>query len=211
MDIGRIKSRLKKWATYLELILAVFIAIGILIGMTDLFRYLGLIFTTSAIETYDLFQRFLGHVLLLVVGVELIAMLIMHTPGSVIEVLLYAVARNMLIGSKEMTDFILGIVSIAAIFAIRKFLFTGSISEDTDSAAVFSAAASIEEVNEVANVNIPVNMANTVGGVISHISQQTCRAIYEGADFKIADAKVKVLKMKDGLIEKVTVVEFNDN
>lgn len=210
MDAIRIKSRLKKWATYLELILAVFIAAGVLIGMIDLLRYLVLIFRTNAIETYDVFQRFLGHVLLLVVGVELIAMLIMHTPGSVIEVLLYAVARNMLIGSKEMTDFMLGIASIAAIFAIRKFLFTGNISEDGEDYAIFSAAASIEEVNAAAGVHIPVSMANTVGGVISHISQQSCRTIYEGADFKVADAKIKILKMKDGVIEKVSVTELDE-
>ena len=211
MFASKIKMRMKKVALYLELILAIFIAVGIIVGMVDLFRYLMLILKTNAIDTYDLFQRFLGHVLLLVVGVELIAMLIMHTTGSVIEVLLYAVARNMLISGKGMTDFILGVASIAAIFAIRKYLFVGNISENIDSLSVFSAAATLEEINETVGVNIPDNLGNTVGGVVSFLSQQTCRLIHEGAEFKVADAMIKVLKMKDGLIEKVSVTEFDDD
>ncbi len=130
MRINKLKARMIKMTTYLEFALAMFITVAVIIGMIDLCRYIILIFQTNPIDTYDVLQKFLGHVLLLVVGVELIAMLVMHTPGSVIEVLLYAVARNMLIGSKDMVDFILGIASIAGIFAIRRFLFIGSITEN---------------------------------------------------------------------------------
>jgi len=130
MKPEKLKSMLMKITVYLELVLAMFITAAIVIGMIDLVKYIILIFTTNPIDTYDVFQKFLGHVLLLVVGVELVAMLIMHTPGSVIEVLLYAVARNMLIGSKGNFDFILGIASIAGIFAIRKFLFADRISDN---------------------------------------------------------------------------------
>ncbi|MHB1393122.1 MAG: phosphate-starvation-inducible PsiE family protein [Clostridia bacterium] len=130
MKMSRLKAGMIRMTTYLELVLAMFIIAAIIIGMIDLGKYIILIFETNPIDTYDVLQKFLGHVLLLVVGVELVAMLVMHTPGSVIEVLLYAVARNMLIGSKDMVDFILGIASIAGIFAIRKFLFIGSITEN---------------------------------------------------------------------------------
>jgi len=46
----------------------------------------------------------------------MVAMLVRHTPGSVIEVLLYAVARKMLISNERMLEFLLGIVAIASIF-----------------------------------------------------------------------------------------------
>ncbi len=132
MKIGQLKTRIMNMTVYLELVLAVFITVGIIIGMVDLVKYIILIFKTNPIDTYDLCQKFLGHVLLLVVGVELVAMLVMHTPGSVIEVLLYAIARNMLIGSKGALDSILGVASIAAIFAIKRYLFVSSISENND-------------------------------------------------------------------------------
>ncbi|MDD4503653.1 MAG: phosphate-starvation-inducible PsiE family protein, partial [Clostridiaceae bacterium] len=80
MKIGRLKTKIMKATLYLELALAMFITIGIIIGMGDLVKYLVLIFKTSPIETYEVFQKFLGHILMLVVGVELVAMLVMHTP-----------------------------------------------------------------------------------------------------------------------------------
>lgn len=129
MKLGPLKAGMMKMTVYLELVLAAFITAAIIIGMVDLGKYILLIFQTNPIDTYDVLQKFLGHALLLVVGVELVAMLITHTPGSVIEVLLYAVARNMLIGSKDMLDFILGIASIAGIFAIRKYLFKEAATE----------------------------------------------------------------------------------
>lgn len=205
MKMSRLKTLLMRMTVYLELVLALFITAAIIIGMYDLCKYIVMIFTTNAIDTYDVFQKFLGHVLLLVVGVELIAMLVMHTPGSVIEVLLYAVARNMLIGNKGTFDFILGIASIAGIFAIRKYLFTVIITEDSGS-TIFTAAASIEEVNNIAEVHIPESIASTIGGVVSYIAVQACRQIYDGAIFKVSDAEIKVMKVKDGVIEKVSVI-----
>ncbi len=209
MELKTIKRRFQMVTVYLELILALFIAVAVIIGMVDLYRYIVLIYTTNAIETYDVFQKFLGHALLLVVGVELVAMLILHTPGSVIEVLLYAVARNMLIGGHGTLDFVFGIAAIAGIFAIRKFLFTDSIASHNGS-LYFSAATPIEEVNKLVGVKIPEDIGNTLGGVICHLSKQTCRPMHEGASYVVADASIRILKMKDNLIEKVSVSENDE-
>lgn len=210
MKIGRLKTKIMKVTLYLELVLAMFITIGIIIGMGDLFKYLVLIFNTSPIETYEVFQKFLGLILMLVVGVELVAMLVMHTPGSVIEVLLYAVARTMLIHSKDTLDFLIGIAAIAAIFAIRKFLFIGRISNNED-INIFSAGTSVQEVNRFVGVNIPESMGNTIGGVVFHISEKACRRIEEGASFHVSDAKLKVIKLNGDIIEKVAVEEFSED
>ncbi|HYE80766.1 MAG TPA: phosphate-starvation-inducible PsiE family protein [Clostridia bacterium] len=209
MKMSQLKSWIIRMTVYLELVLALFITAAIIFGMVDLVKYIVLILQTNPFDTYDVFQKFLGHVLLLVVGVELVAMLVMHTPGSVIEVLLYAVARNMLIGSKDTYDFILGIASIAGIFAIRKFLFAKSISESEDS-DVFSAAANVTEINSTVGVNIPETLADTVGGIISYLSRQSCREIHEGVIFHVADAEIKVLSYRNGVILRVAVVKSRD-
>ena len=209
MKKALLKSWLMRITVFLELVLAIFIATAIIIGMVDLVRYIVLIFTTNPIDTYDLFQKFLGHVLLLVVGVELVAMLVTHTPGSVIEVLLYAVARHMLIGSKGTFDFIMGIASIAGIFAIKKYLFVDNICGDNDR-SVFSAVAGIAEGNDAAGVTIPESMAGTIGGVVSHIARESRRQVYEGAVFCVSDAEIKVLKVNSGVIEQVAVAEQKD-
>jgi hypothetical protein len=209
MKIGKIKTRIMKMTLYLELLLAMIITIGIIIGMVDIIQYLGLIFQTSPMETYDVFQKFLGHILMLVVGVELVAMLVMHTPGSVIEVLLYAVARTMLIYSKDTLDFFIGIASIAAIFAIRKYLFVGRIANNED-VNVFSASTSVHDVNSFVGVNIPESMGNTIGGVAFHISEQACRKIEQGVSFHVADARIKIIKVNGDIIEKIAVEEYHE-
>lgn len=209
MKVSQLKSRLIKITIYLENLLALFVITAIIIGTTDLFKYIVMIFRTDTIETYDILQKFLGHVLLLVIGVELVAMLIKHTPGSVIEVLLYAVARKMLIGSEHMMEFVLGILSIAGIFAIKKFLFVSNIS-DTEAINIFPASASIGDVNTSLGLNIPEGLADTVGGLISHLSKQSCREIHEGSYYRIADAEIKVLTYTDGVIHRVWVMKYND-
>ena len=210
MKISRIKHKLINATLYLENILAMIITVAIIIGIADLAKYIVMIFQTSAIETYDIFQKFLGHTLLLVVGVEMVAMLVRHTPGSVIEVLLYAVARKMLISNERMLEFLLGIVAIASIFAIKKYLFVSNIRE-SEAINIFPASASITDINNSIGVKIPEDLADTVGGLISRLSKQSCRDIHEGSYYRIADAELKVLSFSDGVIHRVWAAKYNES
>ncbi|MGB7604932.1 MAG: transporter associated domain-containing protein [Lutisporaceae bacterium] len=205
MTYERAKFKIKKLTYYLEFVLALFIVASVILGMVDLIRYLILIFTTNPVDTYEILQKFLGHVLLLVVGIELVVMLVFHSPSSVIEVLLYAVARKLLIGNQGMIDFIIGIVAIAAIFAIRKFLFVENMSDSIDSRNIFSAATPTKYINELLDIEIPEEIGNTIGGVISHVAKNSCRSLVVGAEFDILNIKIRILKMKDGVIEKVSI------
>ena len=96
----KISSKIVKAVFILEIILAVFIAIGVIVGSADIIRYFKIIYDTPPMETFPVMQTFLGHILTLVIGLELTIMLVSHTPSSVIEVLLYAIARKMIIESK---------------------------------------------------------------------------------------------------------------
>lgn len=177
--------------------------------MVDLARYLGLIFKTNAIETYMIFQKFLGHVLLLVVGVELVIMLLSHSTSSVLEVMLYAIARKLLIYSDTTLDIAIGIVAIAMIFAIRKYLFTKEIKLEGHG-NVFSAATPVTDANIITGLNIPEHLGNTIGGVITKMAENTNRPVYEGIDYRVGNAKLKVISMKDGLIEKVVIDNLDE-
>ncbi len=68
------------------------------------------------------FHEFLEFALMLVVGIEFVKMLIKHTPGSVLEVLLFAIARHLVLNHDNGLENVLCILAIAGIFAIRKFL-----------------------------------------------------------------------------------------
>lgn len=122
-------------AFILEIILSMFLILGVIIGMKDMFAYLLDIYRTSAVETYDIFRQFLAHTLLLVVGIELILMLVSHSVDSIIEFILFVIARKMLIYAETMQDLLLGTLSIAILFLTIKFFapkkdFVGSKDYD---------------------------------------------------------------------------------
>ncbi len=204
MKVNYIKNRIFKYTYYLELFLAIVIMLAVVISVYDLFKYLVLIFKTNPVDTYDIFQKFLGHVLLLVVGVELVIMLISHTTSSVLEVVLYAIARKMLIHSETMLDIVMGIIAIGAIFAIRKYLFTKEIRIE-GSGTVFSAGITVQDANTITGLKIPETCGHTIGGVITKLSEDTNRELYEGIEFRVGNAKIKVVSIKDQLIEKVLI------
>ena len=77
-------------------------------------------------------EAFMGTILTLVVGIEFVRMLILHTPQSVIEVLLYAVARPVVISHEQAIDHLIGVLAIAVIFVIQKYLMKGTNEKKAD-------------------------------------------------------------------------------
>ena len=68
------------------------------------------------------FTEFLGNILPLIIGVEFVKMLAKHTAENLLEVLMFAIARQMIVEHLNMIDTLIGIISIAIIFFIRKYL-----------------------------------------------------------------------------------------
>ena len=66
---------------------------------------------------------FLQRALDIVIGIEFIKMLAKHSPGSSLEVLLYAIARHMVVGHESALENLLSVGAIALIFIVRKFFF----------------------------------------------------------------------------------------
>lgn len=68
------------------------------------------------------FTEFLGNALTLLIGVEFVKMLARHTAENLLEVLMFAIARQMIVEHLNMVETLIGVVSIAFIFAVRKYL-----------------------------------------------------------------------------------------
>ena len=115
-----------KLAHILEIILALVVIITVAFGVVDTIRiiYRAYILDFTNPVEYDQLNNILGQILMLVIGVELVVMLSLHKSIAVIEVLLYAIARKLLLIPKtsSMIDLVLGVVAIAGIFAIKKYL-----------------------------------------------------------------------------------------
>ena len=113
-------------ARYTEIVLSIIILIVIALAG------IRLIFTITEIQIMDMdidfFTTFLANGLSLVVGVEFVKMLCRHSAQTVVEVLMFATARQMVVEHMKPSQTLIGVIAIAILFAIRKFLMT----EDDD-------------------------------------------------------------------------------
>ena len=111
-------------ASYIfELIISVVVGIGILafsvrmvIDMADLSIYQ---------NGVDGLLDILDDAITLAIGAELIKMLCKHTPETIIEVLAFALAKQLIIGHSEPIQNLITVIAIAVLFAIRRFLLIG--------------------------------------------------------------------------------------
>ena len=107
-------------STLLEISLSGLVLIGLLISIVPLIQWMPGLF----IDGNDVQNRtFLERALDIVIGIEFIKMLAKHSPGSSLEVLLYAIARHMVIGHESAFENLLSVAAIALIFVVRKFFF----------------------------------------------------------------------------------------
>jgi uncharacterized membrane protein (DUF373 family) len=205
---GKLAKKLVKGVFWLEVILAVFIVVGVIISSLDLLRYFKVFYTTPPLETFSVVQNFLGHALILVIGLELVIMLVTHTPSSVMEVLLYAVARKIIIESKTMVDILIGIAAIGLLFFITKRFSPGKYF--IPKGLSVSPATPIQQVNRLADVNIPEELGNTIGGAIIHVCKERGEKAVVGKCIRIADAEINILSMENDLIHRISVCRVNE-
>ena len=102
---------------FLEWLIAI-ITLVVLVGMLGLEIYR--MFTVdgyfSSIHTY------LHNILTLVVGLEFVRMLLDMTPANTLEVLIVAIARQVIIAHDNPWSNVASVLCIAGLFAIRRFL-----------------------------------------------------------------------------------------
>ncbi|MEY8304049.1 hypothetical protein [Anaerosalibacter bizertensis] len=122
--LKKIENVITNIIMWLELVLALFILGAVILSCKDIISLIYKVFITEALDSYTVLQGLLSHVLLLVVGLELAMMLIKHNPGSVLEVMLYAISRKMLVSSSTTVELLLGVIALGLIFLIDKYLHT---------------------------------------------------------------------------------------
>lgn len=101
-------------------------AVAIVVGLALFFSVISYIpgifkLLTPSTDTTE-FLVFLEEVFNLVVGIEFMKMLCKPTADNVIEVLVFLVARHMIIGTNGALDIFLSVLSIAVLYLIRQLL-----------------------------------------------------------------------------------------
>ena len=90
-----LRNRIIQASSLLEVLLSGLVLIGLLLSVVPLIRWMpGLLFDGNEAEIRTFLERSLD----IVIGIEFIKMLAKHSPGSSLEVLLYAIARHLVVG-----------------------------------------------------------------------------------------------------------------
>ena len=114
------RDQIAEAAGILEVVLSGIVLAALLMSIVPLVELMpGLLTDADSLEI----RTFLERALDIVIGIEFIKMLAKHSPGSSLEVLLYAIARHMVVGHESALDNLISVGAIALIFVVRKFFF----------------------------------------------------------------------------------------
>ena len=102
---------------FLEWFIAI-ITLIVLVGMLGLEIYR--MFTTDGY--FATIHTYLHNILTLIVGLEFVRMLLDMTPANTLEVLIVAIARQVIITHENPWSNVASVLCIAGLFAIRRFL-----------------------------------------------------------------------------------------
>lgn len=117
---GHVKQILHQICDIMELILAVLVIAGIVIAIVGLIPQLE-DFWGNRMEPGVLI-RFLELVFDIVIGVEFLKMLCKPDADTIVEVLIFLVARHMIIQETTALEDLLSIISMGILFAIKKYI-----------------------------------------------------------------------------------------
>lgn len=119
----KLQSILYNISVIMEVVVAVAILIAIAISAVHYFFSLDLIAKNGG----ENFIEYLNIAYSIVIGIEFVKMLCRHNVDSVIEVLLFAIVRQMIVEHNNSFETLVGVFSVALLFLVRKYLFISDL------------------------------------------------------------------------------------
>lgn len=118
--LSKVRNTLYHSCNILELLMALIVLIAIVIACFSL----GDAFTDfwNARFSNNSFLTFVGSIFNILIGIEFLKMLCQPSEDTVLEVLMFLVARHMIIEHTTVYENLVTIISIGLIFAIKKYL-----------------------------------------------------------------------------------------
>ena len=123
----KIPNTIYRVAQLLEILVSFLVIIAILFSFATILHQLGIMAADPTAA--DGLQAFLSTAFTVVIGIEFLKMLSRHNLSSVVEVLLFAISRQMIIEHTTPVENLLMVAAIAALFLIRKFLFIPGLDD----------------------------------------------------------------------------------
>ena len=121
----KLVNSLQKLCKILELVAAVLVLIGIILAVIGLLGSDIQIFEELLHDT-NAFRHFLEKIFEIVIGIEFLEMLCHANPDNVIHVLIFLVARHMIVGETTPYEDLVSVISISVLIVLRKYMHTDS-------------------------------------------------------------------------------------
>lgn len=116
----KIKKGVHKICECLELGAAGLVLIGILLSAIGIFSEKGLF--VSLMQDTSVFIHYLEQILLLVIGIEFLQMLCRPNADNVMEILIFLVARHMIVGTTTPLEDFVSVISVSLLCVLRRYL-----------------------------------------------------------------------------------------
>ena len=146
----------------------------------------------------------LENVMTFAIGVEFVKMLCKHTPDTLVEVMMFAIARQMIVEHTSPQQNLLVVLAIAILFAIKKFLF--GKYDDIDK-TVFPPSQKISSINELVHVEIPKESQDqTLGELLEKQIGTESGTFQVGQCYFFEGGALRVAKTKNGKVTQIEVI-----
>lgn len=202
-----LRDKMSKSASYVEIYLGFMILIGILFLSV---RVIGDVkqLVENLVMGKELMNAttFLAHIFELIIGIEFVKMLAKHTPSSTVDVILYAIARKLIVNHDSMLDSLIGVLAIAILFGVRKYL-SESIHKSNDHQYIVNAGTTVDEISKKADIKIDSAHGNTAAGIIYNIAKLNNEEIKTGYIVNIGNILLEVYSMDSSLIKQVRILK----
>lgn len=126
----KLKKYVQKACGLFELIMAVIVLIGIVLAIISMVRDVDL--TQSLFQDTANFKEFLVNVFAIVIGIEFLEMLCRPNPDNVIQVLVFLIARHMIVGDTSPYEDFVSVISVAILLLLSRYLHIGKKGEGGD-------------------------------------------------------------------------------
>lgn len=196
-----------------EIVISLLLVVGIIIAIPDILKYYISILKSPELPSYDLFQNFLSHVLLLVIAVEFVVLMVAHSDTNIVHLIMLVIARKMLIYSSSMKDLLVAVIAIAILFIVRKFLLVSHAGESSffEEEDVYAASMPIDLLNKKYGFMINGGESHTIGGYVYRLIEEQGGIFEVGEVVYDSNYIYQLNKVSNGLIEFVTIEQISSD
>lgn len=122
--MSELKQHILKVAERVVQIVEIILALGLIISVVGGMMLGGRkLWETAAVWSGPSFQNLIDQSLLYIIGLEIAVMLLKRNPSIVLDILIFAVARKLIVETSGGLDFFLGALAIFVLYFVRHFDF----------------------------------------------------------------------------------------